>query len=506
MPVPPPAELDNLSPNRKDIRQNINIGPTFLLRLRFLLTSFLMLIPCFWHRHIQAGDSGSHVYNAWLTDLVGKNQAPGVYVVWRWDNILFDLLLSAFGKFVSWGSAEKLAVSICVLAFFWGVFFLISTFSDKQPWTLIPALAMLVYGYTFHVGFFNYYLSIGLACVGLALVQRGGSRNFLLGVALSPLILLAHRLGFLWFLATASYLVLWKTFPKWKLLLPALAVLGVIAMRVAVHYLVARGFWTDVGWPEHPFYLMNGSDQLAVFGPNFWYISWFCTAWAIFFVLLDWKKAHWSTKWWSGRRLSLALFLIAFCWTSLLPENLLSSNGTGWIGLIVSRLTLIAAIFALCFLGSIRIPKLGVLALAVCAAIFFTMIYQNTAALERMEANADQLIAPLPFASRVLRTVQPDDDWRAEFVYHVLDRACIGHCFAYSNYEAATKQFRVRVNPGSPVVTANPDDSENMESGEYQVQEDDLPVWEIDQCDPDDWTHLCIRKLQAGERNGPKKQ
>jgi hypothetical protein len=31
----------------------------------FLLVSAIVLIPCFWHRHIEAGDLGSHTYIAW---------------------------------------------------------------------------------------------------------------------------------------------------------------------------------------------------------------------------------------------------------------------------------------------------------------------------------------------------------------------------------------------------------------------------------------------------------
>ena len=261
--MPVPAEPDNLLQRSKNFRHDIKLALS-PGRIVFALISCAILIPCFWHRHIQAGDSGSHVYNAWLADLVAKNQAPGVYVVWRWDNILFDLLLSGFGKFVGWDLAEKLAVSVCVLIFFWGVFFLITTLSGRQPWVLAPGLAMLAYGYTFHVGFFNYYLSIGLACVGLALIRRGGKNNFLISIALSPLILLSHRLGLLWFLATAAYLFLWRNLPRRKPLLPVLAILGVIATRMAVHFLAARGFWSDVGWPERPFYILNGADQFAV--------------------------------------------------------------------------------------------------------------------------------------------------------------------------------------------------------------------------------------------------
>jgi len=30
-----------------------------------LLISIILLVPCYWHSHIEAGDLGSHMYNAW---------------------------------------------------------------------------------------------------------------------------------------------------------------------------------------------------------------------------------------------------------------------------------------------------------------------------------------------------------------------------------------------------------------------------------------------------------
>jgi hypothetical protein len=41
-----------------------------------------------------------------------------------------------------------------------------------------------------------------------------------------------------------------------------------------------------------------------------------------------------------------------------------------------------------------------------------------------------------------------------------------------------------------------------MEAGVYEVQEKDLPLKEIYQCDEDDLTKLCIRDLAANEKNG----
>ena len=67
---------------------------------QILLLSVLVLLPCFWHQRIEAGDLGSHVYNAWLANLVEKGQAPGVYLVQQRNNVLFDLALSWIGKWM----------------------------------------------------------------------------------------------------------------------------------------------------------------------------------------------------------------------------------------------------------------------------------------------------------------------------------------------------------------------------------------------------------------------
>ena len=60
----------------------------------------------------------------------------------------------------------------------------------------------------------------------------------------------------------------------------------------------------------------------------------------------------------------------------------------------------------------------------------------------------------------------------------------------------------MRVRKGSPVVTATSDDAEDMASGEYEVDETDLPMKQVYQCDSSDLTKLCIRDLAEGEVNG----
>ena len=72
----------------------------FLRRRRWLIlaVSAAVLIPCFWHRRIEAGDLGSHVYNAWLAQLIQKGEAPGLYFSGQWNNILFDVTLLWLAK------------------------------------------------------------------------------------------------------------------------------------------------------------------------------------------------------------------------------------------------------------------------------------------------------------------------------------------------------------------------------------------------------------------------
>jgi len=122
-------------------------------------------------------------------------------------------------------------------------------------------------------------------------------------------------------------------------------------------------------------------------------------------------------------------------------------------------------------------------------------------AISRMEANAGHLTQQLPFGTRVLASVFTPDSYRTVYL-HIPDRACIGHCFLVSNYEPSTRQFRVRVQQGSPVVASSVDDSEDMQSGNYEVQEEDLPLKQIYQCDASDLTRICIRDLAEGEKNG----
>jgi hypothetical protein len=464
-----------------------------------LAISIAIIVPCLWHRRIEAGDLASHVYNAWLAQLIAKGQAPGLYSVHQWNNVLFDWTLLHAANVVGFAAAEKIVVFICVLIFFWGVFAFVAAASGRPPWFLTPCIAMLAYGYSFNMGFLNYYLSIGLACFSLALLWRGRGLERLLGLILLPFVLLAHPVGFLWLTGTALYLFLWTKLPNWwKLAAPAAAV----ALLLGIHWYLAHQTQFPVDWAHDPFYLMNGADQLTLYGQRYAVLGWAVLGFGVLCFVVDLVSRRRDTSFWQSLRLPAELYFIAIVAVAMVPENLRPSISGGWIGLLASRLTAITAVYGLCLLGGLKPRKWHLAGFGACAIVFFGFLYQDTLVLNRMESNTENLLRRLPFGTRVIGTVWAPPGSRVSFIGHIVDRACIGHCFSYANYEPSSGQFRIRAHPGSPVVSASDEDTEDMQAGEYQVQDEDLPVMEIFQCDEKDLTKLCIRDLAPGEKNG----
>jgi hypothetical protein len=467
--------------------------------LLFVGISLALLVPCFWHPRIEAGDLASHVYNTWLAQLIEKGQVPGLYIARQWNNILVDISLNFLARMVGLAAAQVIIVALCVLIFFWGVFALVSTVTGRRPWLLTPGIAMLAYGYSFNMGFFNYYLSLGLACFSLVFFWRARSIRWLAGAMLLPLVTLAHPIGLLWLVGSLFHIKLRSTLRGWrKLTVPVAAVGGLLT----IHWYLVRRARFPVDWGQGQFYFLNGVDQLVLFGPRYVVLAWAVLIFAAFCVALDGFARRREASGGKLFTLPLELYVVTFLATWLLPENLRPSIDAGWIGLLVSRLTTISAVFGLCILGCLKARKWHLAGFSACAVFFFTFLYQDTQWLNRLESNAERLVRDLPLGTRVIATIWAPPGSRVTFIGHVVDRACIGHCFSYANYEAPSRQFRVRSRAGSNVVTSSTDDSADMEAGEYDVQDEDPPLKQIYQCDETDLTKLCARDLVPGEKNG----
>lgn len=468
-------------------------------RRLMLAISAIVLVPCFWHARIETGDLGSHVYNAWLARLIAKGQAPGLYIVHRWNNMLFDVALLHTANILGFVAAQKIVVSACVLVFFWGVFALASAVSGRAPLFLTPAIAILAYGYSFEMGFLNYYLSIGLACFSLALLWSGKGRGWISGLVFALLAFMAHPIGFAWLAGTLAYITLRRKLNGvWGAALFAVALAGIYG----VHWYLQHRTQFEIDWEKMPFYQANGTDQLVLFGDRYVCLAWAALILGMASFVFGVAAAQKEKDTLKLTVIPLELYAILFCATALLPENLRPPMFAGWIGLLASRLTTISAILGLCVLACFPARKWHLAGYAALALAFFAFLYQDTRVLNRMESNVEAVLRGLPYGTRVIPTIQAPQEWRIQFIGHVVDRACIGHCFTYSNYEPSSGQFRVRVRKGSPLATDSANDAEDMEGGSYEVQDTDPPLTRIYQCDPADWTNLCSHQLVEGETTG----
>jgi hypothetical protein len=466
--------------------------------LAVVLISALLVIPCFWHTHIQAGDLGSHVYNAWLAQLIEHHQVTGLVIVRQWSNVLFDLLLLGVGNLIGLVGAEKVVVSFAVLIFFWGSFSFVSVISGRVNWLLTPLLFPLSYGYVFHMGFFNFYLSVGFAFFAISVAPGGGAGNWLLAAPLALLSLFAHPIGFLLAVSVTIYIQVWRALPIWwRWVAPTVVMifLGLLRFYFASHQAL------EADWRSSGFFQLLGQDQLNLFGHRYFVLSCFALAWGILSVaasVYDWLfRAKSATP---ALGLCCELYLVAIVATFCLPENLRTSIYAGWVGLLVSRLTLVTAIFGLGVLATLRLPRWSVHGFAMIGVLFFVFVRQDTGKLDRMEAGARAAIQTLPPGTRIVAVANPPDDWRIDFIHHSIERACVGRCFSYGNYEPSSLQFRVRALPGSWVVTDSVDKSESMSSGDYIVQNSDLPLTSIYPCDESDFTVLCALPLREGRK------
>jgi hypothetical protein len=506
-----PLEDDHVSPEAEPIGSQTGSAQfetsaiestAYFLRTcwaRVCIISGVLLIPCFWHRRIEAGDLASHTYNAWLAQLIERGQAPGLWIARQWNNIFFDVLLLRLGNLFGLGVAEKIAVSISVLIFFWGAFALIAATARRIPWFLVPCLMMFAYGWTFQMGFVNYYISLGLAFFGMALAEQGKRWEFLLLLVLAPLTWMAHPLGVVLLVGGAACLVLARRMTRrspWAPLAAAAVSLVLISFYISSHYQV---IWSDLSLFDH---LRNfaGVDQIVLYSERYAPLATLllvfilaCVAWDIH-VRLRAREAL------TAYRAPFRIFVIAALTTILIPRVIFLPQYAVPFSFMTERITSVTAIFGCCLLGITAPRKWHLAGFAVFAAVFFSFLYQDTGRLNRMDVQAERYERLLPPGQRIVATIFPFPGSRLLF-NHFIDRGCIGHCFSYGNYEPSSRQFRVRANPGNRIVIASAESADDIELGEYVVQPGDLPIYQIFQCDLS-MTELCMRELVPGEKNG----
>jgi hypothetical protein len=465
-----------------------------------IMASVLLVIPCFWLPQIESFDLCSHIYNAWLSRLIADHHAPGLWIAGQSTNVLFDHVLVWLMTLLGSALAQRVAVGASVLLFFWSSFALVSVISGQRAWFLLPCLAILSYGRIYHYGFFNFYDSMAFGFLGLALLWELRLWRCLLAVPILALAWSAHPLPALWAVSMAAFCWIERKSGRAvqiALLSGSAAALTAIGIYERVRFRGVSGPNEGVG---RKLLSVFGLDQILAFDHRFSVISYRSVELgmlAIFLLLLVQIVRKERTF-----GIPLQLYALACFACLVIPARrfyLYSAFQTP-LGFITERFTLVASVLACCVIA-VATPRMWQrVSLIVLAAIFFLAVYRDERSLSRIETKVDELVSSLPPLQRVAAMLSypgAEDG----FTENIVDRACVGRCYSYGNYEAPTQQFRIRATPGNRFILADVEDSARLSEGTYRVQESDLPLHQIYRCGPQT-TDLCMRSLQAGELNG----
>ena len=456
-----------------------------------LLFFALLLIPCYWQTRIQSADLSSHIYNAWLTSQVRRGEIPGLWISSQRNNILFDLMLEWLLLHVGLNLAQRLAVSIAVLIFGWGAIRFIFRIAGYN-WWIAPWVAMLAYGFVFHLGLFNFYLSLGLCLWYLALFWGGTWGIRALAAPILVLAWIAHPFPVVWTVCTAAYISIANAV-RVRLQL-ALLLLGLTVVVSAHLFLIHRYAYS---WSFDQLSLITGANQIVLFGMK--YVPLFVGLLLIAMMLLHVLIKRFGL---AGliRTIPVQLWLLNAAAVLLIPDRVLFPQFGRPLGYIAQRLSLAAGLMLCAALASAPAPRFAKVALVSVALLFFGLLYTDERALNRMEDKLDTAVDQLPRGQRVV-SLLPSQSLASLCLHHDLDRACIGQCWSYANYEPASWQFRLRALPGNGIVLDNDADVAAAAGGKYIVQPRDLPVFLIYLCGMES-RDICWRPLLIGQTTG----
>jgi hypothetical protein len=418
--------------------------------LRYVLISLALLIPCWWQPHIAAGDLASHAYNAWLVQLIKRGAAPGLWIAPLSTNVLFDYMLDWLTPVIGVEGAQRLSVGIAVLVFFWAAFALISAIAKKLPWTVTPVLAILAYGTVFNMGLFNYYIGGALSLAALAILWEPTRSDAAVAILFFGLGWLAQPLPVLWTLGVLAYIFLARTLPpKFRLVLPAVCLAALLLVR---NFILRHWFAT---WSWRQAMHATGADQGYMFGSHYRSITLAIAAVWAFGILQIARDRGWSRLLCS---IPFQVYAISVAGCFLLPYTILFPWYKAAFGGVPERVAWLSAIFVCALIAEVRYAVRYGLVLGVVALVFFVFLYSDARAINKLEQKLDALVSKLPPDQRVIGLLRyPPNSGFDESM--LLDRACIGKCFSFGNYEASTQQFRVRAAPGNSIVAWGAEDS-----------------------------------------------
>lgn len=446
------------------------------------LISLALLLPCVWHSRIEAGDLASHVYNAWLVMLVKAGKAPGLWLARQWTNILFDIVLTKLAMMVGLSTAQRIAVGGSVLLFFWGAFSTVAAMSGKLPWSVTPVIAIASYGVIFHSGLFNYYLSLALSFFALAILWKPVRWDIFPALTLLTIASIAQPLPPIWVLATIAYVwVVRRSGPVYRTQI----YIGSLAFFLLLRTGLIHSF--PYVWRVRQAWFVTGADQAYVFGASY-RLAFLANLSLWIVIILGAIRTH-GLKQVVGD-LRFQLYTLCVIGGFLLPDAVRFPGDGAYYGGIAQRFSLIGAVLVCPLLILSKPARWQPAALVLIAAIYFAQLYVDTGAINMLESRVEAAVQQLPYGQHVIGHFYYPPPHTLD-ISMILDRACIGRCFSYGNYEPSTRQFRVRALPNNSIVAW---DESLPAYTQYFMADQGESLYEVSRCAPSA-SQICVRSV-----------
>ena len=285
-----------------------------------------------------------------------------------------------------------------MLTFVWGAFGFISVVARGRAWHLLPCIAMLAYGWVFHMGFFNFYLSMGLCFWAMRLAWEASLRRVSIAALLLALAYVAHALPVVWTLGLLAYAPIARRLSQLgRSYLTAAFVLAIGGVHAECRGLLLTR------WSPSQFALSTGIDQAWVFDGKYYIVlAGLLGVWGLLFLGL------------SGRRgardvvgsVPFHLCVIAAATVCVLPGG----AAAGILALTrLHRRADVTGCRRLCLRVARHRPARPVerYALAiVVAVVFFCFVYRDERALNILEDRMQDVVSTLPSGVRVVNSIQ----------------------------------------------------------------------------------------------------
>jgi hypothetical protein len=248
-------------------------------------------------------------------------------------------------------------------------------------------------------------------------------------------------------------------------------------------------------WSANQITLTTGLDQVWVFDAKYYAVM---IALLFVWTMLFLNLIHLSDTRQVVSGMPFQLCVISAAAVFILPTMVLIPGFHHALVYIAERMSLGVGICFCALLAGARPRRFERGAMVALAVLFFAFLFRDERILNSFEDRMQDTVATLPPGQRVISALAAPN-LRLDPLAHMIDRACIGRCYSYANYEPSTAQFRIRAEVENPYVASSYQDSWMMQVGMYVVKDRDLPLYQVDL---DSSGRMVVKSLRAGAACG----